>query len=500
MNLLLSILLGLLIFGAALVILGDDGDSGTKLAWLLVITFLPVIGLLLYVMFGINYRNHWIFNKRHARSIKAWEEGAGPELRETLFGHGQEGKVREDFRPLAQMIGTHESPTVSEGNSFEIITHGQRKFDLLLRDIENAKEYVHVEYFHFGNDDSSVRIKELLMKKASEGVKVRFLFENIANFPISSHYYTNMKKAGVEVERFTNPRPHLLNLITSINYRDHRKIVIIDGRIAYTGGMNINNHYFHEWRDSHLRIEGNAVASLQYLFVDAWLTAGGNFDRPLMDYFPTVKENSPEVPSRTISEETLSNIKLDSAHPVLKGKLLQILPDEPDGNWPSIQYSYEWLFHNAKEYVWIQTPYFAPTVAILDAIKAAALRGVDVRIMVPERPDNFLLRPTNRSYFTECMEAGARFFLRGERFIHAKTIVADDYLSSVGTANLDQRSLSINYEVNTYIYDEETADVCKAIFRKDMEVCEELDLAAWARRPWYSKLVERIFRLFAPLL
>ena len=484
----LTILYVLLIVTVVIIILVDTGDSGRKFAWLLIIAAIPLFGILLYFMFGINYRHHWIFNRRHQKYKEAFDKGTNEALNSILFGHGEEALVKEEFRPLAAMMGRGAYPTVTSGNDFEIITSGQRKFELLCQDIREARESIHMEYFHFGNDEGSKVIKELLMQKAREGVKVRFLHENIANFPISSLYYDDMKKAGVEIVRFTNPKMHLFDLATTLNYRNHRKIVVIDGKIGYTGGMNINDHYFKMWRDTHLRITGNAVAALQYTFLDSWLTGQGTLDRPLIDYYPMALPSAAE-PAEGVEGSAL-----------LRDKLIQIVPDEPDLPLPILQYSYEWAIHHARKYIWFQTPYFVPPEPILDAMKVAALTGIDIRLMVPEVADNFITRPANRAYYEEVLGAGVRIFLRQGEFIHAKTFVCDDYLSSIGSANMDSRSFDINYEINSYIYDEETALACKAIFEDDLKKCRELTLAEWSRRPWYKRLLESVIRLFAPLL
>ena len=517
----LTVLYILLILSVFTIILIDRGDSGRKFAWLLVIAVLPVVGLALYLMFGINYRHHWIFNRRHQRYRDIFEAGTTPELNRILFGHDNESAIREEFRPLARLLGAESYPSVTYGNDVEIITSGQRKFDLLREDILAAKESIHIEYFHFGNDKGSKAIKRLLMQKAREGVKVRFLYENIANFPIASAYYNDMRKAGVEIVKFTNPRMHVLDLATKLNYRNHRKIVVIDGKIGYTGGMNINDHYFRQWRDTHMRITGDAVAVLQYTFLDSWLTGGGTIDKVMIDFYPMAKTpvtEPVEVPERAEALQTFastssatgdtgsaagdtgSEIDFRATHPTLKGKLIQIVPDEPDLPLPILQMSYEWALQHAKKYIYLQTPYFVPTEPVMDALKTAALCGVDVRLMLPEVADNLLMRPANRAYYEEVLQAGVRIFLRKGEFIHAKTFVCDDYLSSIGSANLDFRSFAINYEVNSYIYDEETAQMNKGIFMYDLRQCHELTLEEWNARPWYSRILESFMRLFAPLL
>ncbi|MBQ6184806.1 MAG: PLDc N-terminal domain-containing protein [Bacteroidales bacterium] len=556
-----TILYVLLILTVVVVILVDNGDSGRKFAWLLIIAAIPLFGILLYFMFGINYRHHWIFNRRHQKYKDIFEKETNEDLNRILFGHDTEALVREDFRPLAEMMGRGAYPSVTAGNDVEIITEGKRKFELLSQDILQARESIHMEYFHFGNDKGSRAIKELLMQKAREGVKVRFINENIANFPISSKYYDDMREAGVEVVRFTNPRAHLFDLVTTLNYRNHRKIVVIDGKIGYTGGMNINDHYFEHWRDTHMRLTGKAVASLQYAFMDSWLTGGGTIDRPMLEYYPMAKElpssattsggstaslrsapplatlrsapvpplNVPRVavvsPARVVADDRPNESEhsdsgslrgtplspprgcrgvdclqsMQNMHTLLS-KVMQIVPDEPDLPLPMLLYSYEWAITHAKKYIWFQTPYFVPPEPVLDAMKIAALTGIDIRLMLPEAADNFIARPANRAYYEEILGAGVRLFLRQGEFIHSKTFVCDDYLSSIGSANMDARSFGINYEINTYIYDEEAALMNKAIFEKDLEKCRELTLEEWSRRPWYKRLLESVIRLFAPLL
>ncbi len=492
-------LLALLVIGVLLVIIFDDGDSGRKFAWMLVISLLPVIGILLYLMFGINYHHHWFFERRHEKFLRTVKNEADDDLMRVLRGEDEMEDVEPDFQSLARLLANNNSYTVSSGNDVEIMTNGKRKFELLTKDLSEAKDSIHMEYFLFGKDKGSERIKEILMEKARQGVKVRFIHENIANLNIPGSYYNEMRKAGVSVVKFTNPRKHLLNLVTSINYRDHRKIVVIDGRIAYTGGMNIKDRYFLEWRDTHMRITGKAVASLQNSFMNSWLTAGGTLDKPYMHYFPTVKQG-PEDRGDYVRQPVPSSIDISGVQPVIHDALLQVVPDEPDAQWELTEMGYVWMANNAKEYIYLQTPYFVPPEVVLHALKSAALRGVDVRLMIPKAADSAYMQPANKSFFTECLEAGIRIYLRGGHFIHSKTFVCDDYLSQIGSANMDYRSFSINYEINTFIFNKEAAVLNKAIFMKDLEESEEVIFKEWVRRPWYDKIMERVMRLFAPLL
>lgn len=543
-----SVCLVLLVIGTIIVIIFDDGDSSKKIAWLLIITILPVIGLLLYFMVGINFRQSLYFRMKHRKFMETFGEKANAKVHRLLFGHGKDHLVRREYKTLANLLASDGSTCVTDGNGLEIITSGHRKFELLLEDLRNAKDHIHMEYFYFRQDKGSQQIKEMLMQKAREGVKVRFIHENIANIAIRPRYYNEMKKAGVEVEKFTKPRWPLVNLVTQLNYRDHRKIVVIDGKIGYTGGMNISDDYFVRWRDTHMRITGNAVAGLQYSFLNTWITADGEVDDDFSRYFPMcgddasaeakcapaktggtaaakdsreaaasgepVKPEGRGVESGSIDPETdvegngiaevLAKTPIQSLDMnfKLKGKdkLMQIVPDEPESRWPNIHMGAVWAVQNAKRYIYIQTPYFVPPEPMLQALQSAALSGVDVRVMVPKKADLFFMGPANRSYFSECLEAGIKIYERSGRFIHSKTFVSDDYLSEIGSANMDFRSFNLDYELNAYVYDVTAAKVNKAIFLKDMEASREVTLEDWMNRPWYQKFGQKVIRLFAALL
>lgn len=539
LGIIFSVFLVLLIIGTVVVIIFDDGDSSKKIAWLLIIALLPVVGLLLYFMVGINFRQSWYFKYKHKKFIEVFGERADKRVFRLLFGHEKDSQVRKEYRPLTRLLASDGSTCVTDGNGLEIITSGHRKFELLMEDLRNAKDHIHMEYFYFRQDKGSQQIKEMLMQKAREGVKVRFIHENIANIAILPGYYNEMKKAGVQVEKFTKPRWPFVNMVTQLNYRDHRKIVVIDGKIGYTGGMNISDDYFVRWRDTHMRITGNAVAGLQYSFLNTWITADGEIDNDFSKYFPMCAE-LPALPSNDSAKSLVNaaapseSLKVAAADKVnvsfpdydevegngiaealaktpiqsldmsfkLKGRnrLIQIVPDEPESRWPNINMGAVWAVQNAKKYIYIQTPYFVPPEPMLQALQSAALSGVDVRVMVPKKADLSFMGPANRSYFTECLEAGIRIYERSGRFIHSKTFVSDDYLSEIGSANMDFRSFNIDYELNAYIYDITAAKVNKAIFMKDMEASHEVTLEDWTARPWYQKFVQKVIRLFAPLL
>ena len=479
-----TILFFLLFAGTIAVILTDDTSSSKKIAWVLTITLVPVIGLILYFILGINYRRPQYKQRNHKRFIRAMEGTGDEKLRDLIIGEGSINHIIPEYREFAKLLQKGGASPVSSGNDVEIVTDGRLKIEMLMEDIRAAKEYIHMEYFYFRKGESGRKVKELLMQKAREGVKVRFIYENIANFDISPRFYLEMRKAGVEVIRFTPAMRSLLTIGSKLNYRDHRKIVIIDGTIGYTGGMNISDDYYKLWRDTHLRLTGNAIAGLQSSFLDAYLTSGGKLQEDdlsgqgLGHLFPQREEDVPA----------------DSP------AFVQTLPGDPDTRWPFISMAYEWVMFNSRKYLYIQTPYLMPTDPVMEALKAAALKGVDVRLMVPRKADVSILTPINRSYFKECLDAGIRVYEKNGNFIHSKTFVCDDYLSMVGSSNLDFRSLELSYEFNTYMYDVDLARENRAIFENDLTECTELSSENWGRIRWYKKFWYALWRLLAPLL
>lgn len=381
------------------------------------------------------------------------------------------------FRLLARRLRERgEENRIYEGNSFEIITSGLRKRELLLKDLEAARSFIHIEYFRFGNDKAGREVREILMRKAAEGVQVRFLNNNWSGlFTIPRSFFTEMIKAGVEEIRFTHIKQGFRKWLFRINHQQHRKIVVIDGKVAYTGGMNLNDNYFYRWRDTHLRITGPVVARYSASFLESWRDSGGRASLPPEFY---LKPGEAEVDAP------------------FRGKSLQVVSSGPENEPAPMLEAFCHILEEACDYVFLCTPYFVPPQRLLDAIKAAARRGVDVRLMLPENVDTPFLRPANRGYYAECLEAGVRVFERGGPFIHSKTLCADDALTVIGTTNLDERSFHINYEVDTLIYDEEVAAHMRRSFEADMDGAHEWTPQEWEmRRKWYQRAFSSFLRL-----
>lgn len=496
----LSILFLLILAGTVIVILTDEKSSSQKLVWILLIAALPVVGLLLYILLGIDFRRPGYAQRNHKKFFDVLHESEQPYLQE-FVSRGDDGSPEIDpqYRPLASLLRRGFASPVSDAADLKIFTSGEEKFESLMADIRAARRYVHIEYFYFRKGRMGSALRELLMQKAREGVKVRFIRENIANFDISPSYYNDMKKAGVEVVKFTPTFSNLLGLAARLNYRDHRKIVVIDGEIAYTGGMNISDDYCNGWRDTHLRFTGEAVSSLQMYFLDAFITSSGKVDEEFDHLFPSVAK-SPAASGRSFSSPELSARSASSSSEILHHVPVQLVPGDPDTPWPFLTLGLVWLLNHARKYVWLQSPYFMPPESLLDAIKSAALRGVDVRVMIPARADISLLTPINRSYCPELLRAGVRVFRNDGPFIHSKTFVADDYVSMVGSCNLDYRSLELSYEMNTYMYGAEAASCSRRIFENDMQLCTEIFLEDVQGKHPLRHLWDSVIRLLAPLL
>lgn len=442
-----------------------------KIVWIVLI--LAGVALLFWLVFGINWRSKQNYDRKHHLLRSRMQAEDTEELRRLLFSNGLTMRVEQRFQPLTMLLARGGRPSVSLSTP-QIITSGKDKYNMLMSDLICAKESIHMEYFHFGIDKSSRKIRQVLMEKARQGVKVRFINENIANRPIPNLYFRSMRKAGVEVVNFSDSRFSLLRFLMTLSYRDHRKIVVIDNRIGYTGGMNINDHYFYQWRDTHLRLTGEAVASLQYAFLDTWLASGGQLHSAVNSFFFHLDKPS--------CGQSL-------------GTLTQITPDDPTSPEPVLLTAYEWILNHAQKYVWFQSPYIAPPPSLISAMRNAAQRGVDVRVMVPEHCDTAIMRPINKSYYAELTEAGVQFYVRSGEFMHSKTIVCDDYLSCVGSANLDYRSFGIDYEINTFFYDRAVALRQKQIFENDLPICRLIIAAETHPTPW-----QRLMRHLAPIV
>ncbi|MDN4606351.1 cardiolipin synthase [Sporosarcina highlanderae] len=467
------------IFLAIALIFLERRDPTATWAWLLVLFFVPFFGFFIYLLFGRK------LGKKH---LFRWE-GKNRIGIETLIDYQIEAieKGTFDFRlddtaHYQDMIYLHlrnNHAVLTQDNDVQVFNDGVAKFDALLHDLENAKDHIHFQYYILRLDALGNRILDVLIKKAKQGVKVRVLFDDIGSRGLRIRHLKELIDSGGEVAAFF---PAILPLINPrLNYRNHRKIVIIDGRIGYVGGFNVGDEYlghdkrFGYWRDTHLRIEGSALHPLQTRFLLDWNQASDRDDIIYAErYFPAIPR---------------------------KGSVgLQIVSSGPDAEWEQIKDGYLKMIFLAKEYIYIQTPYFIPDISFLDALRIACLSGVDVRIMIPNKPDHMFVYWATYSNVGKLLKAGAKVYIYENGFIHSKQIVVDDELSTVGTANIDVRSFKLNFEINAFIYDREKSHELAELFEQDMQLSTELTYEMYLNRTRWIKIKESVSRLLSPIL
>ncbi|MDQ0216299.1 cardiolipin synthase [Oikeobacillus pervagus] len=464
---------------AGVVIFLERKDPSATWAWLMVLFFIPFLGFILYLIFGQNLSRRRLFDWADIKKIgiEKMIEKQMDSLKEQTFPFYD--RSAEEYQDMIYLHLKNNGAVLTENNSVNIFVDGKEKFESLFSHISQAKDHIHLQYYIFRTDHLGKKLLHLLTEKAKEGVRVRVLYDEMGSRNISKKAFNPLKAAGGEVEVFFPTRIPLINL--RLNYRNHRKLVIIDGKIGYIGGFNVGDEYlglnkkFGYWRDTHLRIEGTAVHAIQTRFILDWNQASDHYDIQYEDhYFPDFSHDG-EIP-------------------------MQIVSSGPDSDWEQIKCGYIKMISSAKKSILIQTPYFIPDASLLDALKIAALSGVDVRLMIPNKPDHMFVYWATYSYLGEMLEAGAKVYIYNNGFIHAKTIIVDNKISSVGTANIDVRSFRLNFEVNAFIYHQETAKLLADFFEEDAKLCFNLTNAKYQLRPLRIRFKESISRLLSPIL
>ena len=455
------------ILSCVAVVLSENRNPIKSLAWVTVLIFLPIAGLVFYLFFGRSPKSlHLIsrHNKRkllHDRPPKSYALNELPEL-------------TDHNRQIIRLADSVTSSPLCVGNKIEIFTSGEEKFRILKKDLENARNFIYLQYYIFADDRLGHEIQDILMRKASEGVTVKVIYDHVGSFSVKTRFFTKMKKAGVDAHPFF--RVTFPQLANRINWRNHRKMVIIDSEIGYIGGMNIADRYVdqtHNWRDTHFRLTGSAVNVLKYSFAIDW-----NFMRKKFEFEETAQ--AIPVPGNTTG--------------------VQLLTSGPGESWANIAMAYLKAISSAQKSIYIQTPYFLPTDALLKALQSAALAKIDVRIMLPRRSDSRLLNLASFSYITQCLRAGIKIYLYEPGMLHAKTMIIDDDFSTGGSTNFDFRSFEHNFEANLLVYDKDFNRQMKDIFFADIRECTRITLSKWHRRPRLQKFAESIVRLMSPIL
>ena len=478
-SILLAILLVLNMLFATIVLFIERREPSTTWAWLLVLFFLPVAGFVFYIFFGRNLRSSRLFQWEDKKKvgIQAILDRQLAGLKNNAFPF-RNNSTRDNRNLIYMQLRTNDA-VLTEDNEVSIFTDGKEKFEQLFKDIDEAKNHIHIQYYIIQNDDLGKRFIQALTKKVKEGVKVRVLYDDLGSRTLSKKFFKEYKEVGGRVEVFFPSQFKYFN--PRLNFRNHRKLVIIDGKISYVGGFNVGDEYlglnpkFGYWRDTHLRIEGSAVHATQTRFILDWNQASKHHDIVYQpNYFPV----------------------LDT-----KGSIgLQIVTSGPDSEWEQIKNGYIKLISSAEKSILIQTPYFIPDASLFDALRIASLSGIEVKLMIPNKPDHIFVYWATTYYAGELLKAGAKVYIYDNGFIHAKTIVVDEEVSSVGTANIDVRSFKLNFEVNAFIYDEGIAKTLTDIFYQDIEVSKELTLDLYGKRSKKIRLKESLARLLSPIL
>jgi cardiolipin synthase len=454
--------------------------STTKtMAYLLFCIFVPVIGMGFYFLFGVNYWKMRLYVKKMSQ-----DERILAQLKKDIRQYTEEsldstdGAVQHNSELASMLIKDLKSP-VTRKNCVKLLVNGEQKFPELIEAMKKAKHHIHLEYYIYEQDEIGSAIIELLIEKAKEGVEVRFIYDDFGSPSIKKKIERRMRDAGIQVHPFH--KVHFYLLANRINYRNHRKIIIIDGQTAFTGGINVSDRYINNreeklyWRDTHVRIDGPGVFYLQYLFITDW-----NFCCPT----PLKAGEFHFVPNKNVQGDMY----------------LQVASSGPDSVQPSVLFSILQAIYLARKEILITTPYFVPGDSIIDALRIAALSGLSVKLLVPGKADSWFVNAASKSNYNELLQAGVEIYRYQKGFVHAKTLVTDGKLSIVGSANMDHRSFELNFEVNVIVYDQQFAEDMRKVFFADLEEAEKIDPEQWYKRSAYRQFPERVARLFSPIM
>lgn len=471
----LSLLISLSVIFIAFVIFLENRHPTQTITWLVVLGSFPLVGFFFYLLFGRNYRKEKMYRKKYFLDKQAFltVEGENDPRSEEKLSLMGEHQAR--LFSLAQKLGN--SP-ISFDTSTKVLTNGEETFHHILEQIKRARHHIHIEYYIVRDDGIGQEIKKLLIEKAAQGVEVRFLYDAVGSWKLSKKYINDMKKAGIETVCFGPVKLPFLN--NKFNFRNHRKIIVIDGMIGFVGGLNIGDEYlgrnqtYGYWRDTHLMLRGEAVRSLQLIFLQDWYYMTNHS-------FLTAEYLSPQIDEKNHGG-------------------VQLIAGGPDNEWSVIKNIFFSMITSAKKSVWIASPYFIPDEDIFSAIKVAALSGIDVRLLVPNRPDKRIVFHASRSYFPELLEAGVKVYEYERGFMHSKIVIVDHELASIGTSNMDMRSFHLNFEVNAFLFRTKSTQKLVAEYINDLEYAKELELVSFRKRHIGLRLIESTARLLSPLL
>ncbi len=466
---LLIIAYGITVISIVGIVLSENRNPVKSLAWITVLLLFPVGGLVLYLFFGRSIKNTHMISRRNKRKLRQGESTVTTVIPENYT---------PEMRQLTELGRSLCGATFYPDNRVEVYSYGRDKFEALFNDIRAAEEYIHLQYYIIEDDHIGRALRDALIERAKAGVKVRVIYDDFGCWGVSRKFFRSMREAGIDIHPFF--KVVFPPFATRINWRNHRKLAVIDGEVAYVGGMNVADRYidggskFGCWRDTHMRITGPAVAAVQYSFAVDWSFMGQSLLQEPVDM------SLPKGPGEAAG--------------------LQMMRCGPTSEWSNVSLYMLKAIGNAKKRVYIQTPYFLPTDAMLSALQAAALSRVDVRVMIPLKSDSSTLTLASYSYIMECLRAGIKIYLFEAGMLHSKTMMIDDRLSAIGSANIDFRSFEHNFEETMFIFSSEVNTTLRAQFMADLQQSTRVRASVWRRRPIIQKAKESIVRLLSPVL
>lgn len=472
-RLIFTILYGITAVAIVGVVVSENRNPVKTLAWITVLVLLPVAGIVLYIFFGRSLKHVRMISRKKRRKLIKRDDIK--HLMQSQSAAHDELPIK--WQQMIKLVNSIQGSPYLANNEVQIFTNGRDKFEAYKRDLLLAHNYIHIQYYIIENDNIGNEIATILKQKVQEGVKVRVLYDHVGSFHFDMSYFKKLRRAGVDVYPFMKITfPEFAN---RINWRNHRKITVIDGEVGYIGGMNIADRYvtggkMGHWRDTHLRVKGDVVAAMQVSFAIDW-----NFMKREL-----IEESVPVVDPASIS------------NPVG----VQLVTGGPTSQWGNMAFVFQKAIENARKSIYIQTPYFLPSDSLLKALQVAALSKVDVRLMIPRKPDSFLLRYASYSYVKQCLDAGIKIYFYEPGMLHAKVVVIDDEFVTTGSTNFDFRSFEHNFEGNLLLYSKDFNQRMTRIMHDDMMQSTRISLRAWRRRSMWQKALESLTRLFGPLL
>ena len=482
LTLVLEILYILILILVCLRIILDTRSITKSLAYLLFAIFVPFAGIIFYFLFGINYRTRKMYSKKLVEN-----DELSARLNKQIYQYSKKtldesSASVQSNKELAFMLLKETLSPLTTNNSVKLLVNGENKFPEVIKALREAKNHIHLEYYIYEDDEIGRKIEQILVEKAKEGIEVRFIYDDFGSRSIRRTLAHRLNENGVKAYPFL--RIYFIALANRLNYRNHRKIIVIDGQTAFVGGINVDDRYINNdttnktfWRDTHLRIDGPGVQYLQYLFLCDWNFCADLKLHPNEHFFP------PEINSETRDK-----------------KVVQIAASGPDSGAPAILFSVLQAISLATKEILITTPYLIPGESLVDALIIASLGGVSVKLLVPGNSDSLLVNAAARSYYGDLLRKGIEIYQYTKGFVHAKTMVTDSKIAMVGTANMDSRSFDLNFEVNAIVYDNGIANELRDIFYEDLKNAVKIDAKAWKSRPIYKQFLEKTAKLVSPLL